>query len=123
MNIVIMRVLLADDSDLILVRLQESLSVCKGLEIVGVTKNGTEALESIRILKPDVAVLDIRMPGLNGLQVLKEIRKEDDKVKIIILTLYSSEYYKKMAIQSGADYLFSKVDDFDKVSLVLEEMF
>lgn len=117
-----MRVLLADDSELILERLQQMLSVFPQVDVVGTLKNGTEALNAMRNLKPDLAILDIKMPGLNGLEVLTEIRKVDKTVKFIILTLYSSEYYQQMAIKSGADYFFSKVDDFEKVMVVMEEM-
>ncbi|MDP3003766.1 MAG: response regulator transcription factor [Bacteroidales bacterium] len=117
-----MRVLLADDSDLILERLQEMVSIYNQAEIVGSFKNGTETLEALRILKPDLAIVDIKMPGLSGLKVLNEIRKEDKTIIFIILTFYSSDYYRQLAIQSGADYFFSKVDDFEKVSLVVGEM-
>jgi len=117
-----MRVLLADDSGLILECLQEMLSIYEQVEVVKACKNGNEALEAIRILKPDLAIVDIKMPGLSGLEVLTEIRKEDKNVKFIILTFYSSDYYRQWAIQAGADYFFSKVDDFDKVSLVVAGM-
>lgn len=60
-----MRVLLADDSNLILERLQEALSIYKQVEIVGLFGNGTETLEAIRVLKPDLAIIDIELPGLN----------------------------------------------------------
>jgi len=73
-------------------------------------------------MKPDLAIVDIKMPGLSGLEVLNEIRKEDKTVKFIILTFYPSYYYRQLAIQGGANYFFSKVDDFEKVSLVVEEM-
>ncbi len=117
-----MKVLLADDSDLILDRLQEMLCVFKGAEIVGSLKNGNDTLNAIKSLKPDLAIIDIKMPGLTGLEVLNEIRKENNKVKFIILTFYSSDLYKQMAIQLGGDYFFSKVDDFDKVSLVVKDL-
>jgi DNA-binding NarL/FixJ family response regulator len=117
-----MRVLLADDSDLILERLQEMLSVYKELEIVGILKLGTETLEALRNLKPDLAIIDFRMPGLNGLEVVSEIRKDDKNVKIIMLTLYTTCYLKHLALQVGVDYFFSKVDDFDKLKSVVSEM-
>jgi two-component system nitrate/nitrite response regulator NarL len=117
-----MKVLLADDSGLILERLKEMLSMHKQAEVVASLKNGTEALEALRNLKPDLAIVDIKMPGLSGLEVLNEIRKEDDNIKFIILTFYSSDYYRQLAIKAGADYFFNKADDFDKVSLVVEEM-
>jgi len=117
-----MKVLLADDSGLILERVKEMLSMHKKAEVVASLKNGTEALEALRNLKPDLAIVDIKMPGLSGLEVLNEIRKEDDNIKFIILTFYSSDYYRQLAIKAGADYFFNKADDFDKVSLVVEEM-
>lgn len=117
-----MRVLLADDSDLILERLQKMVSMFSQVEIVGSYKNGLETLEALRLLKPDLAIVDIKMPGISGLKVLKEIRKEDNTIKFIILTFYSSDYYQQVAIEAGVDYFFSKVNDFEKISLVVAEM-
>lgn len=117
-----MRVLLADDSELILERLKEILNTFESLEVIGTFKNGTETLDALRSLKPDIAIIDIKMPGLNGLEVLSEIRKEKSKIKIIILTLYSSEYYRMLATRDGADYFFNKADEFDKVSAAIEDI-
>jgi DNA-binding NarL/FixJ family response regulator len=111
-----MRVILADDSDLILVHLRGIVSRYENVKILGSYKNGTDTLEAIKTLRPDLAIVDIRMPGMSGIEVLKKIREVDKTVKFIILTFYSSDYYKKLAIQAGADYFFSKVDDFDKIS-------
>lgn len=117
-----MKVLLADDSGLILERLAEMLNMYKKVEIVGSFKNGTDTLEALRTLKPDLAIVDLKMPGLSGLEVIHEIRKENKTVKIIILTFYSSDYYRNIAIQTGADYFFNKVEDFDEVSMVVAGM-
>ena len=117
-----MRVLLADDSDLILIRLEEMVRKHDQAEIVGSFKNGTHTLEALRDMKPDLAIVDIKMPGLSGLKVLSEIRKENKTIKFIILTFNSSDYYRRVAIQSGADYFFSKSDDFEKVSQVVAGM-
>ncbi len=117
-----MRVLLADDSDLILERLQQTLSPDRRVEIVGTFKNGNETLAALRVLKPDLAIVDIKMPGLSGLEVLHQIRKEDSSLKFIILTFYSSDNYRNLAFRYGADYFFSKVDDFEKISLAVKEL-
>ena len=98
------------------------LAIYKQVEIVGFYKNGPDTLEAIRILKPDLAIIDIKMPGLSGLDVLKEIRKEEQIIKIIILTFFSFDYFRQMAISAGADYFFSKTDDFEKLSLVVAEL-
>lgn len=117
-----MRIILADDSSLILERLQQMIGISKKAKIVGTFNNGTDTLEALKTLKPDVAIVDIKMPGLTGLQVLNEIRKENKSIKFIILTFYSSDHYRNMAFRDGADYYFSKVDDFDKVFLAVEEI-
>jgi len=117
-----MRVLLADDSELILRRLEDIVNNYDQVELVGSFCNGSEALKAMRILKPDLAVVDIQMPGYTGLEVLHEIRKENKTMKFIVLTLYSSGFYRQKAMKEGADYFFSKADDFDKIHLVIEEM-
>lgn len=117
-----MKVLLADDSGLILERLPEALSSFKQIEIVGSFKNGIDTLEGLRVLKPQVAIVDIKMPGLSGLEVLNKIRIENNDIRILILTFYASDYHRQLAIQSGADYFFSKVDDFDKAIQVVVNM-
>jgi DNA-binding NarL/FixJ family response regulator len=117
-----MKVILADDSDLIRERLTEMLNMYKHAEIVGSLDNGTDALDSLRKLKPDLAIIDLKMPGLTGIEVVNEIRKEDKHVKIVILTFYSTEYYRNIAIKSGADFFFNKVDDFEEVSMVVAGM-
>jgi len=116
-----MRVLIADDSPLILDRMQEMVSM-DGVDVIGSYSNGTDMLEAIRTLKPDLAIVDITMPGLTGLEVLSEIRKENKEVKFIILTLFSTDYYRQIAMEQGADYFFSKVDDFEKIAPLLRNM-
>jgi len=117
-----MRVIIADDSSLILERLQEMITGYKRAEIVGTFKNGTDTLSALRILKPDLAIVDIVMPGLSGLEVLKEIRRENETLRFIIFTFHSSDYYRQMAIQSKVDHFFNKVDDFDNLKQVVAEM-
>ena len=117
-----MKVLLADDSDLILKRLQVVIHHYPQVELVGSFCNGSEALKAMRILKPDLAIVDNQMPGYTGLEVLHEIRKENKTMKFIVLTLYSSGFYRNKAMKEGADYFFSKADDFGKIHLVIEEM-
>jgi DNA-binding NarL/FixJ family response regulator len=117
-----MRVLLADDSVLILDALHEILYAVDQVVIVASCKNGTDALKAIRTHVPDLAIVDIQMPGLTGLEVLTEIRNEGITTKFIILTFFSSGYYRQLAMEAGADYFFSKADDFEKIAGVVEEM-
>lgn len=115
-----MRVLLADDSILILNRLKEMLGVLGQVDIVGSFSNGIETLEALRRIKPELAIIDIRMPGLNGLEVIREFRKENKTVKFIILTLFSSGYHQQKAMDAGADYFFNKIDFKNLTPLIAE---
>ncbi|MEI6575707.1 MAG: response regulator transcription factor [Bacteroidota bacterium] len=117
-----MKVLLADDSVLILDRLQQMLGAFEQVEIVATCKNGLDTLNALKTLKPDLAIVDIKMPGISGLEVLSEIRKVDKVLKFIILTFYSSDSYRQLAIKAGVDHFISKVDDFEKVSLLVADM-
>jgi len=114
-----MKILIADDSSLILERLQELLLKINQVDIVASLNNGIDTLEALRTFNPDLAIIDIRMPGLNGLEVLNAFRKENKSVIFILLTLYSQDYYKQLAIQAGTNYFFNKADDFEKITQVV----
>lgn len=117
-----MRVIIADDSDMIRERLQQMLCSNTKVQLVGSFRNGLEALDAMRTLNPDLAIIDIKMPGKSGLGILKEIRDENISVKILMLTFYSSEFYRQQAMKYGADYFLSKVDDFEKIPAVIDEI-
>jgi len=117
-----MKILIADDSALILERLQAILAEIDEVEIVASLDNGIDALAAMKNLNPDLAIIDIRMPGLTGLQVLDTIRKENKSVIFILLTLQSQGYIKQMAIQSGTNYFFNKADDFDQIIQVVSAL-
>ncbi len=90
--------------------------------VVGAFNNGTDALAALRKLKPDLAILDNKMPGLKGVEVIREIRKENQTVKLMLLTFYSDSYYRTQAMEAGADYFFSKSEDFEKIPEVIAEL-
>lgn len=110
-----MKVLIADDSNFILERLKNMLSKIEQVELIACFQNGIEALEAIREMKPDLAVLDNKMPGLKGIDIIRTVRQEDQKVTLMLLTFYANAYYKQKALQAGANYIFSKSDDFEKI--------
>ena len=91
-------------------------------KVVGVYHNGTEALTALKVLKPDLAILDNKMPGLKGVDVIREIRKENHTVKLMLLTFYSDPHYRIQAMKAGADYFFSKSEDFEKIPEVIAEL-
>jgi DNA-binding NarL/FixJ family response regulator len=117
-----MKVLIADDSVLILNRLKEFLGEIDQVEVIASLDNGIDTLEALRTLTPDIAILDIRMPGLTGLEVLNAYRKENQSVIFILMTFHSQGYYQKLAIQSGSNYFFNKSDEFQMITQVVSDL-
>lgn len=117
-----MRVLLADDSPAVRGRLIKMLSFNKDIQIVGEAADSREAIASIRRLQPEVVILDIRMPGGSGIDVLQEIRKDDPAPVVIVLTNYSYPQYRVRCIDAGADFFFDKSKEFDRISDVLTSL-
>jgi len=115
------KLLIVDDSVVVREILKDSLSEVKGIEIAGEAANASEAIEMIRRLKPDVVVLDFKMPGGNGLSVLKEIRNEQLSPLVLMFTNYPHLQYREACLNAGAHYFFDKSNDFDKVIELLEQ--
>ena len=117
-----MKVLIADDSRLMRERIRETISIFGSVEIVSETENGVQTLQELNKHNPDLAILDIRMPDKNGLEILKEFRTRNKTTKIIILTNYAYDKYKDRAFENGADYFYSKSEDFEKIAAVVASM-
>ncbi|MUH00151.1 response regulator [Scytonema sp. UIC 10036] len=96
------KVLLADDQNLIRQGLKALLELEEDLEIVGEAENGEMALHLIEELHPDIVLMDIRMPIMDGVAATREIRKRFPKVKVLVLTTFDDDEYVKAALQNGA---------------------
>jgi DNA-binding NarL/FixJ family response regulator len=96
------RIVLADDHPIVLNGLRNLVVAEEDFELVGEASSGTEALRVIREKRPDVAVIDISMPELNGISLSRRIAKELSFVKILILTLHEDRAYLRQAIDAGA---------------------
>jgi DNA-binding NarL/FixJ family response regulator len=117
-----LKVFIADDSALVRERLAELISEIEGAEVVGQAGDAREALEGIQRLRPDVVILDIRMPGGNGIQVLEAIKKSAAAPGVIMLTAFPYPQYRKKCLEAGADYFFDKATEFEQVAEVLKKM-
>jgi DNA-binding NarL/FixJ family response regulator len=111
----IMNVVLVDDSLLVRERVANIISEIPGVKVIGEAGNSREAIAVVRKTNPDVVMLDIKMPGESGLQVLKKLRNEFEELKIVMLTNYSDSQYKAECLMHGADYFLSKSDEFEKL--------
>jgi len=96
------RVLVADDHELVRAGFRSLLKTIAGVEVVAEAEDGLRALELVRMLQPDVILMDIAMSGLNGLEATSRIVKEYPQVRVIILSMHKSEEYVLQALRNGA---------------------
>ncbi len=96
------RVLLCDDQWLVCEGLEAILSTDPEIEVVGVAHDGLEALEMIPVTRPDVLLMDLKMPGMNGVQATRKISEAFPQVRVLVLTTYAADEWVFDAIRSGA---------------------
>lgn len=95
------KVFIADDHKILRESLRILLSQQEDIEVVGEAAGGLEALEKIQALRPEIAVLDISLPQLNGLDLADRLAQEQPETKIVILTMHKSEEFVKRALSAG----------------------
>jgi DNA-binding NarL/FixJ family response regulator len=117
-----MKIFIVDDSQIICARLVTWLSDLEGAEMAGFAHNAAEAVESIRRVEPDVVILDLRMPGGSGIEVLHAIKELHPAPLVIMVTSapLSLSRYERKCVASGADFFFDKSNEFQKIGEVLK---
>jgi DNA-binding NarL/FixJ family response regulator len=106
------RVLLADDHSLVRAGFRALIKEMQGFEVVGEAEDGSDALRLIEELRPDIALLDISMPRLNGLEVAARASKDHPRTRLIILSMHAQEEYVHRALIAGAaGYLLKNADE------------
>ena len=118
------KVLIVDDSVFMRTVIRDMLQKDPSLEIVGTASNGIEALEKISTLKPDLITLDIEMPRMNGLEVLRELKNAAWRPKTLMLSSLTSEGAEMTteAIRLGADDFMLKPKDIPQLRLIADEL-
>lgn len=113
------RLLIADDHRLFRQGLRQLCELLGGFEVVGEAENGQEAVDLAHRLKPDVILMDINMPILDGVQATHLITEENPSARVIILTMYRQDQYVLEAIKAGArGYLLKDIDEQELVDAV-----
>ena len=102
------RVLLADDHAVVRAGLREILADTGDISVAGEAANGEEVLALIRAHDYDLAVLDMSMPGRNGIELIKRVKAEKPKMRILVLSMHSEEQYAVRALKAGASGYLSK---------------
>ncbi len=113
------RIFLADDHIMFRDGVKQVLSGAPGFAVVDEASTTSEVLDKVQKSKYDVAVLDISMPGRSGIDVLKQIKKIDPHLKILILSMYPEDQYASRAIKAGADgYLTKNKASFELIEAI-----
>jgi len=118
-------VLIADDNLDFGILLKEYLNSTGDMKVVGIAQNGLETVEMIKELKPDIVVLDIIMPNLDGIGVLERISEicASEKPIIIVLTAIGKDAVVRKAVELGADYYIMKPFDMDVLAMHIRELY
>ena len=113
------RLIIADDHELVRAGLRAMLNGQRGLEIVGEGANGREALELCRHLKPDLALIDVRMPELDGLATCQAIKQEYPATSVILITIHENPEYLLEALKAGAaGYVLKDISQRELITAV-----
>jgi two-component system, NarL family, response regulator NreC len=113
------RILLTDDHTILRQGIRVLFENQPDLEVIGEATNGREAVEFVRELQPDVVLMDISMPEMNGLEATRLIKKEFPQIKVVILTMHETEEYLVQILQAGATgYVLKQAADRDLIEAV-----
>ncbi len=110
------KILVVDDHDLVRMGIARMLADVPGYQVVGDAKNGEEAVSKARELMPDVILMDVKMPGMGGLEATRRLRQYNPKVKIIAVTACDDSLHPTRLMQAGAVGYVTKGADFSEIT-------
>lgn len=102
------KVLIVDDHDLVRAGISRMLSDEPGLEVVGEARSGEDAIAFVREKNVDIVLMDIRMPGIGGLEATRKIIRVNDEVRVIAVTAVADDPYPARVMQAGASAFITK---------------
>lgn len=117
------RVLVADDHHLVRTSIVHLLNAEKDINVVGEAADGEEAIAQTRRLNPDVVVMDIRMPGIGGLEATRKIRRLTSDIRILVLTAFIEEAFAQRLLEAGAHGFISKGSQHDEMVKAIRAVF
>ncbi|GGY66902.1 UvrY/SirA/GacA family response regulator transcription factor [Marinobacter zhanjiangensis] len=108
-------VLVVDDHELVRSGITRMLADNPDIEVLGEASSGEEAIESVRNRRPDIVLMDIRMPGIGGLEATRKILRLDDSIRVIVVTACADDPYPTRVMQAGATAYITKGADIDEM--------
>jgi len=118
----VIRVLLADDHAIVRAGLKEILADTGDVTVAGEATNGQEVMAQVRAQDFDVAVLDMSMPGRSGIELIKQVKDEKPKLRILVLTMHSEEQYAVRALKAGASGFLTKEAAADQLVAAIRKV-
>lgn len=115
-----LKVLFVDDAAIIRESFSRILAESLPLEIVGQATDANQVLRILPTAKPDVVLLDLRLPAGSGIRVLQKIRETGAQCKVIMLTTEPYPLYRERCLAAGADYFFDKSEEFEQIIELLK---
>jgi DNA-binding NarL/FixJ family response regulator len=115
-------ILIADDSGTVRRILKQFLEHRRGVKVCGEAANGFEAIEKAKLLRPDLILLDLAMPEMNGLEAASVLKKSMPGVFIIVFTMYSESIGRSLAAAAGVDLVLSKPDGMKALADAVEAL-
>ncbi len=110
-----LRIFIADDSAIVCSRLLTLLADVDAANVIGFAQTAADAYDKIRSLRPDVVLLDIRMPGGSGIDALQRIKRDFPRILIMMFTNYPYAQYSELCKAAGADFFFDKSSEFHRI--------
>ena len=114
-----LRVMIVEDHALVRAGMRALLQKINGIEVVADVGDGWEAVKAVQTDTPDLVLMDIAMPGLNGLDATSRIMKESSNTRVILLSMYANEEYLRQALQVGASGYLLKGADLAELELAI----
>lgn len=113
------RIMLADDHQMVRQGFRLILQAQEDMEVVGETGNGREAVDLARVLKPDVVIMDVTMPELNGIEATRRIREAEPLVRVVALSVHRDAVYVRESVRAGAEgYILKESADSELIAAV-----
>ena len=116
------RLLLVDDHKIVREGLRRVIETEDGLQVIGEASNGEEAIIKAIALSPDIVIMDIKMPGMDGIVATYEIKQKKPEIRVLILTLYT-EGFVKQAIEAGASGYILKDSDTEQIIKAIRQVY
>jgi DNA-binding NarL/FixJ family response regulator len=114
-HVPIVRIVLADDHPVVRRGLRALIDTLEGLEVVGEASDGESAVREVQLLKPDVVLMDVRMPGLDGVEATRRLREGSPETAVLVLTMYDDDATVLSAMRAGARGYLLKGAEQDEI--------